>query len=99
MQSIASMALRLRQTPWRVGWNAFASDRKLACAAVAALVCGMGVLGLFVAAHIKDNLVHKAAAATALYTDSFIAPLARVTRAWACCRRPCAATSASQLDD
>ena len=77
MQSFASLALRLRQTPWRADWSAIASDRKLACAAMAALVCGMGVLGLFVAAHIKDNLVHKAAATTALYMDSFVAPWAQ----------------------
>jgi hypothetical protein len=37
----------------------------------------MGFFGLFVSAHIKDNLVHKAAAATALYMDSFLAPLAQ----------------------
>ena len=58
-------------------WNSLASDRKLACATIAAVVCGMGLVGLFVAAHIKDNLVHKAAAATALYMDSFVAPLAQ----------------------
>jgi signal transduction histidine kinase len=77
MQSLGSMALRLRQTPLRGCWNTFVSDRTLAGATIAALVCGMGCLGLFVAAHIKDNLVHKAAAATALYMDSFVAPLAQ----------------------
>ena len=77
MQSLGSMAVRLRQTPLRGCWNSFASDRTLACATIAALVCGMGCLGLFVAAHIKDNLVHKAAAATAMYMDSFVAPLAQ----------------------
>jgi hypothetical protein len=65
MQSLGSMAVRLRQTPLRGCWSNFASDRTLACATIAALVCGMGCLGIFVAAHIKDNLVHKAAAATA----------------------------------
>ena len=77
MQSLGSMAVRLRQTPLRGCWNGFASDRTLACATITALVCGMGCLGLFVAAHIKDNLVHKAAAATAMYMDSFVAPLAQ----------------------
>lgn len=77
MQSLGSMAVRLRQTPLRGCWSGFASDRMLACATIAALVCGMGCLGLFVAAHIKDNLVHKAAAATAMYMDSFVAPLAQ----------------------
>jgi signal transduction histidine kinase len=77
MQSLGSMALRLRQMPLRGCWNTFVSDRTLAGATIAALVCGMGCLGLFVAAHIKDNLVHKAAAATALYMDSFVAPLAQ----------------------
>src|SRR5262245_58890441 len=77
MQSLGSMAVRLRQTPLRGCWHNFASDRTLACATIAALVCGMGCLGIFVAAHIKDNPVHKAAAATALYVDSFVAPWAQ----------------------
>jgi len=71
------MAERLRQTPLRGRWNTLASDRALAGATITALICGMGVLGLFVTAHIKDNLVHKAAAATAMYMDSFVAPLAQ----------------------
>jgi signal transduction histidine kinase len=77
MQSLGSMAVRLRQTPLRECWNKFASERMLAGATVAALVLGMGCLGLYVASHIKDNLVHKAAAATAMYMDSFVAPLAQ----------------------
>src|SRR5262245_65766259 len=80
MQSLGSMAVRLRQTPWLGCWNSFASERTLAGATIGALICGMGVLGLFVAAHIKDNLVHKAAAATALYMDSFVAPWAQELR-------------------
>ena len=77
MQSLGSMAMLLRQTPLRERWNNLASERMLAGATIVALVCGMGCLGLFVAAHIKDNLVHKAAAATAMYMDSFVAPLAQ----------------------
>jgi signal transduction histidine kinase len=77
MQPLALMQLRLPLTPLAANWTNLAADRKLACATLAALVCGMGFCGVFVSAHIKDNLVHKAAAATALYMDSFLAPLAQ----------------------
>ena len=77
MQPLASMQLRLPRTPFAASWTNLAADRKLACATLAALVCGMGFVGVFVSAHIKDNLVHKAAAATAMYMDSFLAPLAQ----------------------
>jgi signal transduction histidine kinase len=77
MQPLASLHLRLPQTPLRASWTNLAADRKLACVTLAALVGGMGFLGIFVSAHIKDNLVHKAAAATAMYMDSFLAPLAQ----------------------
>ena len=77
MWSLSYMHLGLLGARLRPCWNNLASDRKLACATIAAVVCGMGLFGLFVAAHIKDNLVHKAAAATALYMDSFVAPLAQ----------------------
>jgi signal transduction histidine kinase len=77
MQPLVSLQLRLPQTPLRASWTNLAADRKLACVTLAALVCGMGFFGFFVSAHIKDNLVHKAAAATAIYMDSFLAPLAQ----------------------
>jgi hypothetical protein len=77
MQPLAAMQLRLPSMPFAASWTNLAADRKLACATLAALVCGMGFFGVFVSAHIKDNLVHKAAAATALYMDSFLAPLAQ----------------------
>ncbi len=75
MRSLTYMHLRMLGARLCVCWNNLASDRKLACATIAAVVGGMGCLGFFVTAHIKDNLVHKAAAATALYMDSFVAPL------------------------
>src|SRR5262245_42091564 len=77
MQPLATMQVRLPRTPLMASWANLAADRKLACATLAALVCGMGFFGVFVSAHIKDNLVHKAAAATAMYMDSFLAPLAQ----------------------
>ena len=77
MQPLVSIEPRLPRTPLAAAWTNLGADRKFACATLAALVCGMGFFGLFVSAHIKDNLVHKAAAATALYMDSFLAPLAQ----------------------
>src|SRR5262245_22104578 len=77
MQPLATTQLRLPRTPLAASWTNLAADRKLACATLLALICGMGFFGVFVSAHIKDNLVHKAAAATAMYMDSFLAPLAQ----------------------
>jgi len=75
MPSLRGMSLPLLGAQLCRCWANLASDRKLAWATIGAVVSGMGLLGLFVAAHVKDNLVHKAAAQTALYMDSFVAPL------------------------
>jgi len=49
--------------------------RQFAIAAAGVLLFGMGAIGFWVSGRIEDAVTHNAAAATALYVDSIIAPL------------------------
>ncbi|TAY31814.1 sensor histidine kinase [Rhizobium leguminosarum] len=49
--------------------------RQFVLAAAGVLLFGMSAIGFWVSGRIEDSLIHNAAAATALYVDSIIAPL------------------------
>ncbi|KQR76035.1 hypothetical protein ASG25_15300 [Rhizobium sp. Leaf384] len=50
-------------------------SRQFVLAAAVVLIFGMGTIGLWVSSRIEEAVTHNAAAATALYVDSIIAPL------------------------
>lgn len=49
--------------------------RQFVLAAAGVLLFGMSTIGFWVSGRIEDSIIHNAAAATALYVDSIIAPL------------------------
>ncbi|MCM2475501.1 sensor histidine kinase [Rhizobium sp. CG5] len=49
--------------------------RQFVLAAAGVLLFGMSMIGFWVSGRIEDSVIHNAAAATALYVDSIIAPL------------------------
>ncbi len=53
-------------------WQSTRLAWKLAAVASVLVVGGMAHLGVIVTGHIKDNVIHKSAAAAALYMDSFV---------------------------
>jgi len=59
----------------RRGWAGLTLARQFAAAGGAVLLAGMVVIGIWVTRQIEEGVTRNAAAATALYVDSVIAPL------------------------
>ena len=62
--------LVLRAALW---WRRLDLAAKQAVAASLAVVAGLAIAAWLVAGHIEETIIHRAGAATALYTDSFVA--------------------------
>jgi len=62
--------LALRAALW---WRRLDLAAKRAVAASVAVVAGLATAAWLVAGHIEETIIHRAGAATALYTDSFVA--------------------------
>ncbi len=61
----------------RSKWNALTLSRQFALAGSLVIVIGMIVVGSWVSRQIEEGVTRNSAVATALYVDSFIAPLAQ----------------------
>lgn len=69
------MDSRADTTDARLPVKGISLARQFLLAAAGVLLFGMSAIGFWVSGRIEDSMIHNAAAATALYVDSIIAPL------------------------
>ena len=69
------MDFKVDRTEARASAGGISLAGQFVLAAAGVLLFGMSAIGLWVSGRIEDSVIHNAAAATALYVDSIIAPL------------------------
>jgi len=70
----------------RKGWSGLSLARQFALAGGVVMLVATGLVGWFVAGRIEEVVVRNTANATALYMESFVAPLTKILAMLIICR-------------